>query len=119
MIAATHALHQRARINKTSGRANEVDHSHPIVKAFGEALADHLNMAGAMGTVLPWPASKPDNPHEALGALLMINHVLGVAPMDATASAASDSGSDDIASLCKQLDEARASNDYDTADRIR
>jgi cysteinyl-tRNA synthetase len=109
----------KSLMNATGGEAAEVDHSHPVVKAFGEALADDLNMAGAMGAVLPWAASKPDNPHEALGALRMINHVLGVAPMDEAGSGGSDSGADDISVLCKQLDEARANKDYDTADRIR
>lgn len=106
----------KSLMEATGGDAAPVDHSHPIVKGFGEALADDLNMAGALGVVLPWAGSKPDNPHEALGALLKIDEVLSVAT---TSGGGNESGAGDIASLCKQLDEARASKDYDTADLIR
>jgi cysteinyl-tRNA synthetase len=110
----------KSLMEATGGEAAEVDHSHPIVKGFGDALADDLNMAKALGVILPWAGSKPDNPHEALGVLLKINHVLGVAPMDAdTASAGADDSGDNVDQLCKDLDTARQNKDYDAADQIR
>jgi len=105
----------------TGGQAEEVDHSHPIVKEFGDAIADDLNISGALGVILPWAASKPANAGEALGALNRINEVLAVAPLGA--AAASDEGADDadveIRSLCLKIDEARQQKDYATADSVR
>lgn len=108
----------KSLMDATSGDAAGVDLTYPVLRDFSDALADDLNMAGALGVVLPWAGSKPENPHEALGALMRINHVLGVAPMETGPE--DESGSDgDISGLCQQLDAARAAKDYDTADRIR
>jgi cysteinyl-tRNA synthetase len=98
----------------------EVDLSHPILQAFGEALAEDLNFSKALAVVLPWASSEPDNPAEALAALDRINDVLAVAPLAAVESAASDSGDEpDIISLCKAMDDARGAKDWSTSDSIR
>ncbi len=112
----------RSKLEAASGGKSEpADLSHPVLKEFAEALADDLNIAGALGAVLPWAASVPTDPAMALGVLNRINDVLAVAPLaTAESSAADDSDdSDGILQLCQQLDKARAGRDYATADRIR
>ena len=60
------------------GKAEPVDLSYPILKEFAEAIADDLNIAGALGAILPWASSTPDDAGAALGALNRINDVLAV-----------------------------------------
>jgi len=105
----------------SGGEITDVDMSHPILKGFAEALGDDLNMAGALGVVLPWASAKVDDARESLAVLQKINHVLGVAPMDFedTPAQSSDSGGFDVGALCKQIDDARSGKDWDTADRVR
>ncbi|MFN8708146.1 MAG: hypothetical protein ACK50J_15825, partial [Planctomyces sp.] len=103
----------------TGGQAEKVDLSHPVLREFAEALADDLNVAGALGAVLPWAASSPDNPAVALGVLNRINEVLAVAPLAGAESAQEDDGESEIQALCLKLDEARAKKDFSSADRIR
>ncbi|MCA9061181.1 MAG: hypothetical protein KDA85_21860 [Planctomycetaceae bacterium] len=100
------------------GKPAEVDLDYPVLKEFSEALADDLNIAGALGAVLPWAASTPDDPAQALAALNRINQVLAVAPLSSAESATSGDD-DEIVALCRQMDEARAGKDYATADKIR
>ena len=109
---------------QTGGEAAEVDLSHPILKEFGETLADDMNISGALGVLLPWVSSTPDDPHEALAVLKKINSVLSVAPInEGTETESDDSDADDlereVLRLCKELDDARASKDYGAADEIR
>lgn len=103
------------------GKAAAVDSSHPVLKEFSEALADDLNVAGALGAILPWAATNPDNPAEALGVLNRINEVLAIAPLAGADSLSEDEAKeeDQILSLCQQLDKARAGKDFAAADRIR
>ena len=101
------------------GEVAEVDLSHPVLKEFGEALADDLNFSKALAVVLPWAGSEPDNAAEALAVLNKINDVLAVAPLSDAQDEGDNNGGDDIAALCKALDEARAAKDYGTADSIR
>ena len=111
--------------SKTNGKASEVDLSHPILKQFSEALADDLNMAGALGVVIPWVRGEHPDPHESLAVWKKINSVLSIAPVNegiAEAVADSSSGDDEYAEAdqwCKDLDNARANKDYDAADEIR
>jgi len=98
----------------------EVDLTHPILQAFGEALADDLNFSKALAVVLPWAATEPDNPAEALAALDRINDVLAVAPLAAVVGAGAGSDDEpDIISLCKAMDDARGAKDWSTSDSIR
>jgi cysteinyl-tRNA synthetase len=112
---------------RSGGHSDVVDLSHPIVHKFAQALADDLNIAGALGVVLPWAASKPENAAEALGALKLINSVLNVAPLNEGLDASDVSQQEDAGEInlqqaeqmCKELDEARANKDFDNADRLR
>ena len=103
------------------GKAEPVDLSYPILKEFADAIADDLNIAGALGAILPWASSTPDDAGAALGALNRINDVLAVAPLGA-----SDAGSGEVSgeqaeidSLCRQIDDARQRKDWPTADGLR
>ncbi|MGI9518698.1 MAG: cysteine--tRNA ligase, partial [Pirellulaceae bacterium] len=111
---------------QTGGEAAEVDLNHPILKAFGEALADDMNISKAMSVVMPWIAQTPDDPREALGVFKKINSVISVAPINEGiegAEAMSDSADADLdaqlAQLCKEMDEARAAKDFERSDAIR
>ena len=98
----------------------EVDLAHPILQAFGEALADDLNFSKALAVILPWASTEPDNPAEALVVLDRINGVLAVAPLAAVESTASNLDDEpDIISLCKAMDDARCAKDWPTSDAIR
>jgi cysteinyl-tRNA synthetase len=102
------------------GKAETVDLSYPILREFAEALADDLNIAGALGAVLPWASSTPADPAAALGALNKINEVLCVAPLGSADLSGGGSGEQTaIDDLCRQLDEARKAKDFAAADRIR
>lgn len=108
---------------ETGGESDEVDNSHPILKAFGEALADDLNISGAMAVVMPWISTRPENPREALGVFKKINSVLSVAPINegvAGLPAAGDADLDaQLDKLCKEMDAARAAKDFKQSDAIR
>ncbi len=103
------------------GQADNVGLDYPILKEFAEALADDLNISGALGAILPWAASTPSDPAAALGALNKINDVLAVAPLgsDAPISAAASSEQTAIEDLCRQLDDARKRKDFAAADGLR
>lgn len=117
----------RAKLEAASGgRAETVDFDYPILREFAEALADDLNIAGALGAVLPWATSTPDDPGMALAALNRINEVLAIAPLagapggsDSGTEAASDPEAAEIQRLCSQLDDARRLKDFAAADGIR
>ncbi len=103
------------------GKAETVGLDYPILKEFAEALADDLNIAGALGAVLPWASSTPSDPAAALGALNRINEVLAVAPLG-DAGAPSDEASGEqsaVEDLCRQLDDARKRKDFAAADGLR
>ena len=108
----------RARLEaEANGKTAEVDMQHPVLKAFGEAIADDLNFSKALGIVLPWASSEISDAAEALAVLDKINHVLAIAPL--STSEVKDDSADDITALCQQLDEARASKDWAKSDAIR
>ena len=108
-------------------KAAKVDRSHPMVADFLDALADDLNMSGALGAVFPWMAGDHPDPAESLGAFNIVNHVLNVAPLcDPTGAAVSFCQNADAESArtqadawCRELDEARACKDYAAADAVR
>jgi cysteinyl-tRNA synthetase len=103
------------------GRPEPVDFSYPILKEFAEALFDDLNIAGALGAILPWAASMPDDPGAALGALNRMNEVLAIAPLSSTplTDTAASTEQTQIEDLCRQLDDARKRKDFAAADGIR
>jgi len=110
---------------QTGGASAEVDLSHPVLKQFADALADDLNIAGALGVILPWAATQPDDPHEALGVLKQVNSVLSVAPIneglatERQEAETAEEGELDISKLCKEVDAARAEKNWDVADSIK
>ena len=103
------------------GKAEQVGFDYPILNEFASALADDLNIAGALGAILPWAASTPVDPAAALGALNRINEVLCIAPLNtaADAGAADDPEQSEISALCVQLDDARKRKDFASADALR
>ena len=92
-----------------------VDQSHPVLAEFTAAMAEDLNVAGALGVLFSWlPTAKPGA--ESLAVLRKMDSVLGVLPaIGAQASA----GDDEAADKCKALDAARAAKDFAGADRLR
>lgn len=106
----------------------EVDLSHPILKQFADALADDLNISGALGVVNPWVRGEHPNPDESLAVLKKINSVLAIGPVneglvdDSTCDGSDDVGDDlyrEAEGWCKELDAARKEKDFDSADAIR
>lgn len=110
---------------KTNGQTSDVDLSHPILGEFAAALADDLNISGALGVVVPWASGEPSDPQEALGVLKRINSVLAVAPIHEGlnftphSTARADDGLTQALQWCKELDEARANKQFQQADEIR
>jgi cysteinyl-tRNA synthetase len=107
------------------GVAEDVDLSHPILKEFTEALADDLNVAGALAVVLPWTNKKAKKPQEALGVCQKINHVLNVMPLQSSIQLPNleemllGDIPDEVTHACTAMDQARANKDYEAADKIR
>ncbi|MEL7496801.1 MAG: cysteine--tRNA ligase [Planctomycetota bacterium] len=112
---------------KTGGETAEVDLSHPILKAFGEALGDDLNIAGALGVVHPWIRGEHPDAHESLAVLKKINSVLSVSPInEGIENAIEELVSDEDAATQEQAEqwlaemtEAKKEKDYATSDAIR
>ena len=101
-----------------------VDASHPVLKEFLEALADDLNISGALGVVFPWLSGDHPDPRESLAVFKEINRVLAVAPIepfegDAATVEAGDADELPVTDLCRQIDDARARKDWSAADVIR
>ena len=112
----------RERLEASVGsRTDSVDLTHPVLREFAEALADDLNVAGALGAVLPWAAGSHSEPGVSLAVLNRINDVLAVAPLTAAAPSAVGESAEqqEILQLCRRLDEARASRDFQAADGLR
>ena len=122
-------LEFRAGLEERAGGATaEVDRSHPVLAAFLAALADDLNVSGALGEVFPWVGGDHPDAAESLAVFDAINAVLSVAPVDTPGG--SDAGGADadagdtvdgrpVADLCRTIDEARAAEDWATADGVR
>ncbi len=104
--------------------AEPVDVTHPVVGAFANALADDLNMSGAVGGLFKWlgevgtaDAKSSQTPGEILGVLRKIDTVLGV--LNATDGVGDSDGAFNAEALASQIDQARAAKDFATADRLR
>jgi len=109
---------QKSLNEKTGGKFEEVDLSHPVVKEFAENLADDLNISGALGVVLPWVKQKHTDAGEALGVWHRINSVLGIE--DTGEVSEEDAATIEQAEVwCEEMNSARASKDWDAADAIR
>lgn len=114
-------LEQRL-LDATGGDADEVDLTHPVLAKFAAALADDLNIAGALAVVHPWISSRPDkdNPREAMGVWQKINSVLGIENVE------QDSGNgeggltlEQAEALCQEMNAAREAKNWQRSDEIR
>ena len=110
---------------RSNGQAAEVDLTHPVLAEFTAALADDLNIAGALAIAIPWASGPHPDPHDSLAVWKKINSVLSVAPINEGIEAArQDETSPDARfvqaeSWCRDLDSARAAKDFKLADEIR
>ncbi len=113
--------------SKTGGKSTDVDLSHPVLAEFAAALADDLNIAGALGVMHPWIRGDHPDPQESLAVWKMMNSVLSIAPINEGIAGAEavdldqgGGGSDEEAQAwATQLDAARTGKDYDLADSLR
>lgn len=96
--------------------ATEIDNDHPVVGRFVAALADDLNIAGALAVVFEFVNDPPTDRGEALGIMRRFDHVLGVLPASGGTSADGDGWATQQATA---LDAARQSKNYAAADTIR
>ena len=111
--------------SKTDGKAAEVDLSHPVLAEFSAALADDLNVAGALGVMHPWVRGEHADPHESLGVWQKMNSVLSISPINegeagAESPVATDGGDDGEAETWRQeMTAARAAKDFAASDELR
>ena len=106
--------------SETGGEADEVGQDHPILKEFSEALANDLNIAGALSVVHPWIRSNPEkaNAREALGVWRKINSVLGIE--DTVGPTEEEEATLELAEQwCEEMNTARQQKDWPTADALR
>jgi cysteinyl-tRNA synthetase len=96
--------------------AAEVGLDHPALLRFTEALADDLNMAGALAEVFAFVNDPPLDRAEALGVMRQFDRVLGVLEPAPESGAAGETWAVEKAAA---LDAARAAKDYAAADAIR
>ena len=118
----------RAKLEQQVGEeVVEVGLDHPVLKDFGMALANDMNISEAMAVVNKFLSAPVENPAEALAVFKRINAVLSVAPINEGMDPAllPESAGEDanleaaLENLCKEMDAARAAKDWGTADGIR
>ena len=113
--------------DKTGGESSTVDLSHPVLKEFSDALADDLNIAGALGVMHPWIRGNHPDPQESLAVWKMMNSVLSIAPInEGTANAIQETVSEEeVASLeqaeawLTEMTAAKADKDFAASDALR
>lgn len=107
----------KAKLVAAGGNVNiKPDISLPTLNDFITALADDLNIAGALGILFSWVNSEHANPDESLSVLNGIDQVLAVLE---PATSSNDSEEYDIDAMCQAIDQARADKDYAKADQLR
>ncbi len=112
---------------KTDGESADVDLSHPVLDAFALALADDLNISGALGVMLPWIKGDHPDPNLSLAVFKKMNSVLSVAPINEGISGAAEEveSESEAAELeqaqqwANQMDAARKDKDWPTSDAYR
>ena len=113
--------------SKTGGQSAEVDLSHPVLSEFASALADDLNISGALGVMHPWVKGDHPDPQESLAVWKKMNSVLSIGPINegtegAVEEAPSGPDSDALAQAeqwAKEMDAARKDKDWATSDALR
>ncbi len=105
---------------ETGGQADEVGLDHPVLKQFTDALADDLNIAGALSVVHPWIRSRPgdSNARVARGVWLKINSVLGFEDTSTT-NAQEEATLEQAEKWCEEMNAARGQKDWPKADALR
>lgn len=111
---------EKRLIEKTGCEAEEVGIDHPVVNEFVTALADDLNISGALAGVLAWVSANPgvDNPKEALGVWQKINSVLAIEDNQETTAEEAQT-MQFITGLLDEMIEARNTKNYDRSDELR
>lgn len=110
---------------RSGGVAAAVDLTHPVLEQFAAALADDLNIAGALAVAIPWAAGPHPDARESLGVWKKINSVLSVAPINegtvvnANPDTAHSARLVQAQAWCQELDAARAARNFSLADEIR
>ncbi|MFA9478411.1 cysteine--tRNA ligase [Phycisphaerales bacterium AB-hyl4] len=99
---------------KAGDAAVEVGDDHDAVRRFVAALADDLNVAGAIAVAFEYLREPDADAATALAVLRRFDAVLGVLPTEAGGQ-----GDDDVMAKCADIDAARKQKDYATADRLR
>ena len=99
----------------------DVGTDHDVVRRFLDALADDLNVAGAIGVAFEFLKDPPTDAAEALGVLRKIDTLLAVVEPtgEGVAGSQPDEAATDLESKAKAIDDARAAKDFATADAIR
>ena len=119
-VARLRTLHGELRA-KAGERRVTANATAPLVMRFCDALADDLNVAGALAAVFTWAneldLATADAP-QALAQLEAIDSVLDVLRPQALTDAGDATG-DDITATCRDLDAARAAKDFARADLLR
>ncbi len=122
------AVHQlrtfAARLEEQAGgEAAEVDLTHPVLERFAEALADDLNISGAIATVFEWMKKPKGKAKVNLGVLHKIDSVLGVlktpALGEADVLARGELAEEELAEKLEAINAARKVKDFDTADAAK
>jgi len=113
--------------SKTGGQSAEVDLSHPVLSDFTAALADDLNISGALGVMHPWVKGDHPDPQESLAVWKKMNSVLSIGPINEGTQGAVEeapSGPDADAleqaqQWAKEMDAARKDKDWAKSDALR
>jgi len=113
--------------SKTGGESAEVDLSHPVLSEFTSALADDLNISGALGVMHPWVKGDHPDPQESLAVWKKMNSVLSIAPInEGTEGAVEEAplGPDSDAleqaqQWAREMDAARKEKDWAKSDALR
>jgi len=95
---------------------------YPVLDEFKFALADDLNMSGALGVLFAWLKHEPGNPNEAAAVLMKANHILRFLSIGEEAVFVGGhigSSNLDIQKSCQEMDAARAAGQYGKSDAIR
>jgi cysteinyl-tRNA synthetase len=103
---------------EAGGETAPVDHDHPALQGFIEALADDLNVAGALAEAFEFIAGDHKQPAESLAVLREMDRVLAVLNGEAATPGAA-ALDDETARKVAAIDAARRAKDFATADRIR
>jgi cysteinyl-tRNA synthetase len=110
--------------SKTGGKSAEVDLTHPVLGEFANALADDLNIAGALGVMHPWIRGEHPDPHESLAVWKTMNSVLSIAPVNegiegAQIETVGGEVDEEAESWRVAMEEARQNKDFAKSDEMR